>query len=291
MKKKLGIKMQYSDITNHVLYADYFERLKNIAVNIIKWENLPNTISSRIIELTLFDRGYICYFNDEYLGNLCLPCVLNGEFDIYGIPSKRQVYSYNNSYNRMVDETNSILIFNNSLIRPTYFTVHLYACKLANIENAINTNINASKTPILIQCSKEQELTLRNIYQQYQGNSPVIFGDETLNIDNICVLQTNAPINYPTLQEHKIKVYNECLNYLGIPTDNVKRERLTSNESIIGMTEIEIEHNIFLSERKKACDLINKMFGTNISVSINMDIFSAIRQEVINQNEQIYNIN
>lgn len=290
MSKSLKLKLKYGLVSNQLLYDDYFTRLKNIAVNIIKWDNLPKSVSARMIELCLFDNGYVCYFNDDILGNLCLPCVLSGDFDIYGIPSKRQVYSLNNEYNRFVDNTDSVLIFNNSLLKPTCLTIDLYARKLANIDNAINVNINATKTPCLILCSKQQELTLKNIYNQYEGNEPVIFGDETLDIDNIKSINTNAPITFETLQTQKQKVFYEALNFLGIPTDEIKRERLTANESVIKLSQIEAEHNVMLNERKKAVDLINNMFGTDINVSINMEIFTNVIEEVFN-NEQIHDIN
>lgn len=269
-KNGYKLKPNQSTITNTVLFNDYFTRLQNIAMNIYKWDNLPDTVSERFIELQLFSRGYCLYFNDDVIGNAALACTLAGDFDIYGIPVTRRPFAVN-GYTATRTNKDSVLIFNNTLMTPTINTIIIYARKLANIDGTIMTNINALKTPCIITCNEKQKLTLKNLYEQYQGNMPVIFGDNTLNIDGINVINTGAPTVFPDMQTEKEKIYNECLAYLGVPVSQIKKERLVAQEALISFSEIEANQNTQLCERQRAVEKINKMFGTNISVSVNLE--------------------
>lgn len=71
---------------NNVTYLHYYYFLKELAINMYKWEGLPDTIDERFLELTLFDNGYGLYFRDEIIGDLFLQCTIGGELDVYRIP-------------------------------------------------------------------------------------------------------------------------------------------------------------------------------------------------------------
>lgn len=51
----------------------------------------------------------------------------------------------------------------------------------------------------------------------------------------------------------------------------LKKERLVAQEALISFSEIEANQNTQLCERQRAVEKINKMFGTNISVSVNLE--------------------
>lgn len=57
-------------LQNCVSWQYYYNRLKEIAISCIEWKNLPDTVDSRFLELTLFEDGAGVYFNDDVLGNL-----------------------------------------------------------------------------------------------------------------------------------------------------------------------------------------------------------------------------
>ena len=77
----------------------------------------------------------------------------------------------------------------------------------------------------------------------------------------------NQNIVFPQLQVQKMNIWNECLTYLGINNANTdKKERLISNEVDANDQLVEACGDIMLKARKEACERINKLFGTNISV-------------------------
>lgn len=257
---------------NQSTYIMYFNRLKELAVNAFKWEGLPPTVDYRFLELVLFELGYCLYFNDEVIGNLALTCTIGGQLDVYRIPIYRRAYA-TNGYNRQCSKKDSVLIFNNFLHTPSSLVIEEYARRLTEIQRAIDININAQKTPVAILSSEKQRLTMKNLYQQYDGNEPFIFGDKDLDLDGIKVINTQAPAVFQQLQIQKNQVWNEALTYLGIENANAdKKERMTVNEVGSNYGNVEAERYTRLMARRQACEQINAMFGTDITVRYNSDL-------------------
>ena len=203
---------------------------------------------------------------DEVMGALTLKVVPSGKFDVYGIPTMRQCYG-DNGYSVMRDSTDSVLIFNNYLRRPTYPVVKNYALRLYELDRTIDVNVSAQKTPVLVLCDENERLSLENIYAKYTGNQPVIFGKKTLNPEQITVLTTGAPYVSDKLYELKVSLFNEALTMLGIVNVSIeKKERLLSDEVMRSMGGTFASRTSALSMRDTACDEINDMFGLDVQV-------------------------
>lgn len=250
--------------TNNATFMQYYNRLTELSISMFEWKNLPPTIDPRFMELTLFADGQAVFFKDEVLGYLCLQNILGGEFDVYRVPIKRRAYAVN-GYQKDLTRDDSVIIFNNYLHTNSMLDVRMFAKRLYNIDRAIDVNANAQKTPILIQCDETQRLTMLNVYKQYQGNEPVIFGDKNLNTNGVKVLQTNAPYVCDKLYQLKTQIWNEALTYLGISNINVqKKERLITDEVTRNQGGTIASRYSRLESRREACKKINDMFGLNI---------------------------
>lgn len=258
---------------NQYTYMQYLSILKQIAISMFEWKNIPDSIDARYIEQSLFSNGSAIYFNDEVMGNLCLSMTNAGEFDVYGEPTKRNVFSKYNNYNRILDKANSVIIWNNLDRTPSFLIIEMFAKRLYNLDRIIDVNANAQKTPILIQCDEKQRLTLLNAYKEIDGNSPVIFGDKNLDMSSIKSWTTNAPFVSDKIYELKTNLWNEALTYLGIPSANVmKKERLIKDEVLRGLGGTLANRYSRLSARQTAVEKINTMFGTEIEVGIREEI-------------------
>lgn len=265
MSKSAKRRWQSAELNNKT-YIDYYDRLKELALNVFEWENLPPSVDERFLELTLFDLGYCLYFNDEIIGNLALTCTIGGQLDVYRIPVMRRAYAVN-GYNKLCTSKDSVLIFNNYLHTPTQLTIELFARRLYEIERAIDVNVKGQKTPTLILASEQQRLTMRNLYMQYDGNEPFIFGDKNMDIEGIKTLKTDAPYVADKLNNLKHQIWNEALTFCGIENSNQdKKERLVSDEVGSNYGNVEAQRNVMLNARKQAVKQINAMFGTDIDV-------------------------
>lgn len=252
---------------NNRTFIQYFDRLKDIAITRFKWNNLPDTIDERFLEITLFYEGKITIFKDEVMGLLALPFTNDSTLDVYNNPREWLAYA-NNGYQRAgLSKENAVICWNNRLRTPTVMAIEQYAYRLYMLERAIDTNVNAQKTPIMIRCDENQRLVLKNLYMKYDGNQPFIFGDKDLDMRGITVLNTGAPYLVDKLQAAKEREWNEALAYMGIPNVSAeKKERMIVSEVEQGMGGTMASRFSGLDTRQEAAEWINKLFGTNASV-------------------------
>lgn len=257
---------------NNLTYTQYVNRLTELSISMFKWDGLPDTVDERYLELHLFLNGSMVYFKDDVIGDLCLDCMPHGQLDVYGNPILRRAYSGYNNYNKLLKYTDSVIIWNNLMRTNSVLDVQMFARRLYNLDRIIDVNANAQKTPVLVQGTEKQRLTLLNVYKEYDGNSPVIFGDTNIDLNSLKVLQTGAPYVSDKLYELKTQIWNEALTYLGISNVSFqKKERLISDEVMRSQGGTVASRYSRLTARQKAAKEINKMFGTNISVDYRED--------------------
>lgn len=282
----MGRRKTYFDesaILNNRTYVQYVNRLTELAISMFEWTGLPESVDSRYIELHLFSNGCMVYFDDEVMGNLCLDCTYNGRLDVYGYPILRRAYSSYNGYNRLLKNSNSVIIWNNLLHIPSEADIRAYARRLWMLDRIIDVNANAQKTPILVQGNEKQRLSLVNLYQEYDGNAPVIFGDSSLNTEGLKSISTGAPYVADRIYELKTQIWNEALTYLGISNINIqKKERLITDEVTRNQGGTVVSRYSRLEARRQAVERINDMFGTNIKVNYREDYQEIEPENVIN---------
>lgn len=256
---------------NNATFMQYFNRLTELSISMFEWKNLPETVDSRFLELTLFGDGMAIFFEDEVLGFCALRTMIGGKLNIYQIPTIRTAYA-SNGYNMPLDETNSVIVFNNMLHTNSVMDVEQFSKRLYNLDRIIDVNANAQKTPILVSCDDTQRLTLLNLYKQYDGNAPVIFGDKNLNPNSLKVLTTDAPYVADKIYQLKVQIWNEALTYLGISNINItKKERLITDEVTRNQGGTIASRYSRLEARRQACKQINDMFGLDIWVDYRED--------------------
>ena len=259
-------------ILNNLTYRQYLNRLTELAISMFEWKNLPKTVDARYLELHLFETGCMVYFKDEVIGDLCLDCIVNGRLDVYGNPLLRRAYSGYNNYQKLLKYNNSVIIWNNYLHSNSILDVEMFARRLYNIDRIIDINANAQKTPVLVLGNEKQRLTLLNLYKEYDGNAPFIFGDKNLDINALKALSTNAPYVCDKLYQLKTQIWNEALTYLGISNINIqKKERLITDEVTRNQGGTIASRYSRLETRRQAVEKINEMFGTNIEVNYRED--------------------
>lgn len=273
MRKRRGNGLfEESALLNNVTYMQYFNRLTELAISMFEWNNLPPTVDPRYIELHLFQNGSMVYFNDDVIGNLCLDCLPNGNFDVYGNPVLRRAYSSYNNYQRVLKEDDSVIIWNNYLRTNSITDIKMYSRRLYLLDRIIDVNANAQKTPVLVQGTEKQRLTLLNLYKEFDGNSPFIFGDKNLDLNALKSLNTGAPYVADKIYQLKTQIWNEALTYLGISNINIqKKERLITDEVTRNQGGTIASRYSRLQARREAVDKINAMFGTNIRVNYRED--------------------
>lgn len=260
------------------IYQDYINRLTEIALNVFEWTDLPDTIDVRYMELQLLTRGYCLYFNDDILGNLCLPCTLSGEFNVYQIPVERHAFSVNGYY---ADRTSldSVLIFNNYLRTPGLYTIELFAEELTECKMASRVNTGNQKFPFLMRATQSTRLSILNAFEQVESDCPAIIVDKSFDPNDIQFWDLHPQFVGIAMHDYHTLIWNDFLTWCGVENSRQdKRERMTENEIGSNYGNVEIERDVRLNSRRQACDKINKMFGANIGVKYNSRLSTMLNK-------------
>lgn len=272
-------------IVNNRTMIDYLDRLRMLATSLFTWKNLDDvagTGASRFLEQSLYDNGRACFVKDEKLGFMVLNVNPSDKLNVYMLPTRVNAWSI--GYNKNYNFKDIVYIMNNELEKPTMQSLELFAMRLYETERTIDVNLQAQKTPILIEGDTKTILTLKNVYMQYSGNTPFIFGNKQFDISNkLNVLKTDAPYLIDKLDVHKHQIFNDALTVLGIDNANTdKKERLITNEVESNEQLVTYYLNCWYKTRKKACDEINEKFlkdnDTKIEIVLNKDVMDLLNK-------------
>ena len=308
-KRKINSKnMQFIDnlMINDLTYIDYLERFKKVAMSLFEWVNLPKSMNAQFLEKCLYYDGQATFLKDKRYGFINTRCVSSGEVNIYDLPTRLNCYSWNfqtdrklyvgltnisDKWQEYLEDKECILIQNDWDRMPTASAMELFSMRLFEAERTIDVNIKSQKTPVMILINEKQRLMMENLYSQYDGNKPFIFGDkEQLQPGMINAVKTDAPYVADKLMDYKKEIWNEALTFLGINNIMVdKKERLITDEANSNNELINLNLQAHLAPRKEACRQFNEKFGftgtdKEIDVRVRSDLHNIIKnaQSVIN---------
>lgn len=253
------------------VFWDIYARLKELAINMFRWDGLPDTCDQRFLELALFDKGMALFFENDNGYPYCLQCTVGGNRTIYNIPIERTGYAVTGAQ-FFRNDLNSVIIWNNYLHTPTYNTIVMFAYRLMRIQLTIDINLNAINQPVVMRGTKAQITSLENAYDKFTGLKPVMFVDETIADNTFSCVQTGAQYYVDKLRKEYMDVWNEALTFIGINNSNTeKRERLITDEVNSNNNHVSASRAIMLQARQEACEQIRKLFGYDINVALNPD--------------------
>lgn len=276
-----------SALRNNETYMHYYNHLLELTISTFEWKNLPDTIDQRYIELNLCKLGRMCFFKDSEIGYLCLPVNPNDRKGFNDEPIMRHVYA-NNGYHNTLNIMDSVMVYNNYLRINSMLDIRKYAYQLYELDRTIDVNARAQKTPVVVLCNEKERLSFLNLYKEVDGNSPIIFGSDDLDLSQIKAINTTAPFVADKLYTLKTELWNEFLTKIGVSNVNIaKKERLISDEVMRQSGGTIASRYTRLDMRKKACDQINKMFNLNIEVDYKQDYRVTDSNEMIDENGNV----
>lgn len=269
-----------TDSYNFRTYNKNLDMLLALAMNRFRWVNLPETCDARYLEKTLHRTGIATLSHQkgqEVPVFTTLQAIMQGEYNMYGIPVQWRAVGYDGLTDYAVDNENGVLCYySNSRFSP-WNALEIYARKMAHYERTEDVNLTQQMKPFIGIAPQEKRLELINLIKQVEGGEPVILGDAGLAklVDNVKVIDTKVPLITEELARSYQNVLNQALLYLGIPhLAFEKGERMIEDEARANTAPTNVMLLDCLQSRRDFCDKVNRKFGLDVQVYFNEDLES-----------------
>lgn len=252
---------------NVITFAELFNRFSNLAITRIVWDGLPDSVSERFLNESLYFYGQAAFFEDENMGFMALPCALAGKYNAYYDPIKVEAFSFN--YRKMLEKDEFVFIRNNPTRTPTAWPVFEYTKRMSDLLRTMDVLCKKLKQPYLLTCEEKERITFENALKKVADNEWFVLGskDFGFNKENIHVLDLKVNPYFEDIWYAYHSIENILYTSLGIESKGEdKKERLLVDEVNANNMVTEMSVYTTLKELEHACDQINEKYGLNVSV-------------------------
>ena len=250
------------------LLKQFKENQLNKSLTMFEWQNLPDTLPMVELEKMLQINGYAIIA--KYKGDVY---AFNGGFsgqDPYNRPTQVIINNPALKMNETYTINEDCIVIKNDDMKQGLIKIYEYFGQRL-IENQITmlmTDYNL-RMPFTISSSDDQTTQSAKDYLNkiIDGSLGVIGEQKLFKALNITPTNTKQTATFADLYGYQQFIIAQLNNTIGLATNNnMKRERLTTNE-------IEVNKNAsyplvdnMLRNRQQAVEQINKMFGLDITV-------------------------
>lgn len=269
-----------------ITFDHFVCQLYLLAINRYTWTGLPETVSARALEQALIFNGAVCFFRDDVMGYLCLPCAKAGSFNIYNIPTTRYINTAS-GYHHKATEKDSAIIFNDQTFRPFMPEIYYFAKKFMMIEKAKDVNTRLQMKPKGIFVNKDNVNSAKRAINDAEDGKPFVLVDDTdgFTADTKGVLDFSVPCILEQLEKEKNCIWSEYLTRLGYNNLNIyKKERLVESEADANEEHILALRDGGLFMRREALKKIKRLFpglsGIKVDFNPNCNRLSLGTQEI-----------
>lgn len=263
-------------------YNHIFRSLVNITCDRIKFDNLPEEIDDAFLRYQLLLYGKVLFFKHKnshhvfwYSGT--------GIHNEYHIDKEFLVTNpwldYPQSFTQKFQDSESVIIYSdiNAYIENSDTGLFDFISEYANIISAIDRSIYIlAKNSRLIAFLTGQTMSFVEsakiaIDRVFKGDEAFAIMEESL-LDSIKVNPIGEKTEYKLSELIKTRQYyvSEFMQKIGISANqNMKKERLTDNESELISSVSSISFDYICNNINSCLKKVNKLFNLNISCSIN----------------------
>jgi hypothetical protein len=292
--------------------------ISELAVNRFAWENLPESVDARFLEMCLLLNGCVVWYWDNDYEKL-LAVRGNGQgytnwldnpvsFQIVGpgsvmkandtegsMAAKAFRYKTLSAYQPTIEYTDEQAKQKGFGMWPNYYRqseldiIAIYAGAIASIDRTIEINAKNARRNKILRTTQDTQLSVVNMNRQIdEGVEAIQVTGPLADMDAIATLDLGVdPTSFDALSVLRTRKWNECMNLLGIDNANQdKKERLVAAEVGANDSQTDSMRFVSLNARRQAIEHVNRVFGTNITVDFNVEVEAQAKAAEAEKDEE-----
>lgn len=286
---------------------DMVEYMFDRTLNMFKWENLPDTIPQRSLELFLQYNGFV-FLTDKPDGEIRIFYGgLGGEPDYLYRPTLATIANPYLKYdaqlkinwdNSNIEESECVIGLNDYLLRGLLSIHSKYASEIAENEVSMWVGNILTRTPWVLsaQDNKTKESAKEFIENIYNGQLSIIQENIGQFFEGVKEhqLSTSQTYNLGGLVQLHQYYKSEWFNQIGLNAmqNGMKKEAISDSEEQMNQDILKPLVDTMLECRKDFCDRANKKYGLDISVDFdsawkdNEIELEATLEALVNEDEE-----
>lgn len=265
---------------NHY-YDKWYKELLRLTVNIFVWEGLP--CPPAVMEEYLIYRGFAGLVRDKKEGLIVVTGGMDGVTNYYPVFT-HMTYATPLTSGRFEIGVNGVICKANPLYETDTDCLDIYANLLAHADLTLQSVLVALRANTAFSASNQgQADTVRTWLKGIRnGKTDVIIDakdfESIKGVDGVKTLPVYSNTNNTLSELYGVRqnLLRDFFTERGFLADKTKAERLVTDELSVNIYRTIYSIEDMIQERVEFCERANKMFGTNISVSLNPLIMSEI---------------
>lgn len=254
-------------VAQPLLFLRWTKDILDTKVSMFRYKQLPNSLTSEIIERALLFNNYLCFYDMKELGGLIL-CRWrpNSMYDLYWKPTHVDLLTISGKTIATGVPYEDIVPFrDNPMDIIPFITLKEYIDKCIEIEKTLEHLTKLVRLPVLLSGSKEQVGMLRALLKKVDIQEDFMIGNKGLK-DVIDQYDIKLPCTLDELFDLMRKYEQKALASIGIYSSDEKRERLITAEIQASNDFTDFVYTEMVEERKNALKLVKEKWGYDIEL-------------------------
>ena len=258
-------------------------------INIFEYENLPKEINEFAFKLFLFRNGKVIFYKigDKFL---IQPFAYTDLLDWYYVPKNGRVVNpwlpkgHQNKEFELADEA---IIYNSTPDRYNFrerglVSDLIYKTAYQLAENDVSYYCIQRNHRLIAVFTAETDIQKaelnRVLEKMYNGESEITMGEDLVSHITVNPITMNSTRSSITeLIEFAQYILANFYHSFGINSNyNLKREQLNSNEIDVNQEVLRLNVEDMLRNREQGVEKINDLYGLNIRVSLNEEVYASL---------------
>lgn len=260
---------EYMDKLGITAPDDWLRWFKDLAVTKITqfyYDNLPDKLTSEIVETALMYNNHLCLANVEGIGIILCRYIFGSTFDIYWKPEYVDLLALNGkTVATNVPYSEIVIVRDNPSDIIPFMTLRGWLDKILDKEKTLDILVQWVRLPTLLVGDKDQATALKQLMKKVTNYEGFAIGTKGFK-NHIEQFNVSLPCRLEEISHLIEKYKNMALNSIGIYGADEKQERLLVSEVQATNDYTDFVYSGMYNERLRWVKEANDKFGLSIKM-------------------------